>query len=196
MRLSLALLVSLVAVLTVSPAWADEPDPCRLIEVPVLDCDSRVQRYVAAAGRVPAAHWRLVLAVGITAERNGKALDDFSILLPARPAPWTLWHEVGHIVSWQADGALIKRWMLDLWPLGKSTTEMVSDYANRTPSEDFAESYAAYLDGKLAACCTERVIWLAEHVFALADHPVVPTNRTPNTEPVVPPIRFNAAPHS
>lgn len=53
-----------------------------------------------------------------------------------------LCHEIGHYVFYFIIGSVLKKqWVTELYP----GSEHITEYASRNASEDFAESYAAYL---------------------------------------------------
>lgn len=82
------------------------------------------------------------------------------IVLPRRRRDAALLHEVGHIVSFRDDYALLTAWSAAFWPDGQARGAVVSEYATTTPGEDFAEAYRYQVEGRLSACCAERYAWL------------------------------------
>jgi hypothetical protein len=60
-------------------------------------------------------------------------------------------------------GDLIRRHPTPRW-------ELPSRYARTSPAEDFAESYRAFIEGRLGACCAWRAAWLREVVPRLAEY--------------------------
>jgi len=141
---------------------------CVLLAVAVLDCDARAERFAEAVAHLPAAHWALVRSVQITdAASGGRAFRDGRIRIGEHADAETLWHEVGHIVSYQHGGAMIGAWHRKFWPKGEAKYTLPSGYAGTNAREDLADSYKRMIRGDLGECCRERARWLH---MRLTDH--------------------------
>ena len=124
---------------------------CTLRGVPATGCDSPgFAVYQEDAERVPAEHWALVREIQLV-DGSGRAYrSERRIELPSVGRPGVLWHEVGHLVSWEGTGYRYDSWRSALWTDdGRPLGDLPSRYAHTGPGEDFAESYRAWLRGDL-----------------------------------------------
>jgi hypothetical protein len=144
---------------------------CWLLYVSVLACDPRAQAYTEAAQSVPGEHWQLVQQVRIWDFPFAAAdISTGEIVLSSSVDPIGLWHEVGHFVGSADAGRLEELFGLIFWYQGRPRWSSPSSLAVPSISEDFAESYARFIEGSLQDCCPERARWMRDTVPGLADY--------------------------
>jgi hypothetical protein len=75
-----------------------------------------------------------------------------------------LYHEIGHFVFYFAIGSNIKKlWVTEIFP----HSNCVTAYAEQSASEDFAETYAAYLrDPAALKDLPQKEVFMRECVFS------------------------------
>ena len=137
---------------------------CTIRGVPATGCDrapEAVAQYRADAERVPAAHWALVREIQLVPDTSGRAWKSGLIQLADNGRPGVLWHEVGHLVSWEGTGYRYDSWRYYLWTDDGPRGDPPSRYAHTGPGEDFAESYRAWLRGDLQQLSPGRYDMLA-----------------------------------
>jgi hypothetical protein len=137
---------------------------CALLPALVLCCDPLAQQYADAAAAVPPGHWQLVRRVLILPADadHGTATSDGTIELPPIRRVIVLHHEVGHLIGWVGESERLRQWEAVAWSDGRPRWRLPSRYAGTNAQEDFAESYAFFLEGWLGECCEQRALLLRE----------------------------------